>query len=1172
MVAKANSEAVVDVDLITLNEENKPNTNLEDLEINNIKSNTYAPPDLTSLINNTNYLSAMNLTSSTLPTVSSLSLINTQPIINMSTINAIANKNTNNKSTNSQGNPAIELVSTPSINVLGSNHFSNKINFSDHLDTVTSKQNHFEGEKTHTSKNLTQNLISSSFEQKNKQNTSEISNSKLVNTIDTATSPIKFNDASLAASRYASSMLKAYASYDGDSLHNKSLYHADFVTTVGMPVSLPAPKSTSMTSLNEFAQISLNKTDTRNASITSQLSDMLSTDSAVIAANIDRHQTANPKPYQTNSKSKEDDEKAKSLIESNKRLLNNNRNFYAVSTNRLNATDWPSDSVQNKPIKTTKNNTLIDFQDNEQEQSAIDDSRLSIKEKNKTLEEQDSIKEQDNSQSKLLDSYFLKLMDKKLKRLIKKNEEKEIQNKKQTETNNSDRVALSWEISPTSKSVAHDTQSSSDKNDSCSSDLSSHFSERIPTHPYLPLRDVPIHELVKKLQQELETDKSYQVRNLSAKDLNSMWANIKKKVPEQKEEKKDSAQNKTQQIEKLKSLLKNPVGNLLETENSNSLPNQKVVYSKSLNSVDSNKENAQSSCSSEASTQTSFIISDKNNQIVDVNDREVDIYYKYENKKRQLNAAAASAAMLKEQLRRQKKEKIQELIQLQKQQHEKRERTLKKLDKLESLERKNLKKTIMNNQNDSITSVLYDSFFQNITNENKDRSIEGESDEGCQTIDIEALENELNEDLEELKQNINFKTLKTNVKKIISGNKLNDLRCIDNHGQGYDYLEAEEEEEEEEPLMTDEGRKLKSQVEILNLKNTSVHQKPTSVRVIKENQEKSSLSSNQPCNLETINALSNQKSVRNTANSKTFIPYPTVDNQKEQKATVSYKKKFYPPASVWFEPFENIENKPIRYSIGPSYHIMNNKTNNDVKNKLKKSTSEEEFHRVGLNEAIKSNSCFSQKATITQTANSSSLSNIKNYLNNKNSNNTLKAAEKISLQQAFEMHKSDLIMRSKKRQRDIQQKAEQRRTEAEFKLKQREELREIEAQMLREQKYNGTKTSRTMVSFDVANIKKSRNPLACMPKRQMTLEQIRLQTKRNYERLPEVRQMQIKKRVEEDKKLNRLKYSIYKKVSYLILYKNPKKNLYFMNKYLFSFIFFYLVDNSTKSFVQRAKF
>jgi hypothetical protein len=89
-----------------------------------------------------------------------------------------------------------------------------------------------------------------------------------------------------------------------------------------------------------------------------------------------------------------------------------------------------------------------------------------------------------------------------------------------------------------------------------------------------------------------------------------------------------------------------------------------------------------------------------------------------------------------------KKEKIQQIIQLQKQQHEKRVKALEKLAQLERMHAEKLRQIMLNNSHNdsSITSLIYDSFFQNshIQNPNGDGN-------DTTTFDLDQLEREIKE-------------------------------------------------------------------------------------------------------------------------------------------------------------------------------------------------------------------------------------------------------------------------------------------------------------------------------------------------------------------------------------------------------------------------------------------
>ena len=111
-------------------------------------------------------------------------------------------------------------------------------------------------------------------------------------------------------------------------------------------------------------------------------------------------------------------------------------------------------------------------------------------------------------------------MDKKLKKIIKKNFNKDLvsENKSKTSSRKPEASSMTWEISSKKNS-----QDNKDLNASMRSNDSNSLSENsnnIESHPYLPLRDVPMHDLVKKLQREFEMEGN--MNNLLP-DMNNLW-------------------------------------------------------------------------------------------------------------------------------------------------------------------------------------------------------------------------------------------------------------------------------------------------------------------------------------------------------------------------------------------------------------------------------------------------------------------------------------------------------------------------------------------------------------------------------------------------------------------------------------------------------------------------
>ena len=146
-----------------------------------------------------------------------------------------------------------------------------------------------------------------------------------------------------------------------------------------------------------------------------------------------------------------------------------------------------------------------------------------------------------------------------------------------------------------------------------------------------------------------------------------------------------------------------------------------------------------------------------------------------------------------------------------------------------------------------------------------------------------------------------------------------------------------------------------------------------------------------------------------------------------------------------------------------------------------------------------------------------------------------KETKKLSLQEAFETYKYDLISRSRQRQKEIQFRAEQRQKELELEAEQIEDYnKRVKSQQLLSRKLLSLK-KRTAVelfarkSWNTKAVMFEINVGNFMHKRPMTQQDIKKQTRKMYEKLPEVKQKQLNKRAEETKRANRIRSSIYKK-------------------------------------------
>jgi hypothetical protein len=124
-------------------------------------------------------------------------------------------------------------------------------------------------------------------------------------------------------------------------------------------------------------------------------------------------------------------------------------------------------------------------------------------------------------------------------------------------------------------------------------------------------------------------------------------------------------------------------------------------------------------------------------------------------------------------------------------------------------------------------------------------------------------------------------------------------------------------------------------------------------------------------------------------------------------------------------------------------------------------------------------------------------------------------SHKMSLQEAFETYRHDLVIRSRERQKNIQLKAEKRMALAQLRLKNAEIEDNFKLENRRVKKYD--RDTKNQVE------KQIRRP-------QLSTNEIKQITRKNYEKLPEVKERQAKQRIETDRKLNRFRSSIYQKV------------------------------------------
>jgi len=158
-----------------------------------------------------------------------------------------------------------------------------------------------------------------------------------------------------------------------------------------------------------------------------------------------------------------------------------------------------------------------------------------------------------------------------------------------------------------------------------------------------------------------------------------------------------------------------------------------------------------------------------------------------------------------------------------------------------------------------------------------------------------------------------------------------------------------------------------------------------------------------------------------------------------------------------------------------------------------------------------------------------------------NAQSTIKSMEKMSLQDAFSTFKYDLIARSLKRQKEIELRSKQRQNFIDYERK----LAELNTENKTRGKSGGISRSSCSASnvmsaqksrdnyFEVNDVNKAQQQQQHhhQKRRVMSAQEIKDMTKKNYSKLPEVKQKQVKQRLEQTKKLNQIKSSLYKKVN-----------------------------------------
>lgn len=146
--------------------------------------------------------------------------------------------------------------------------------------------------------------------------------------------------------------------------------------------------------------------------------------------------------------------------------------------------------------------------------------------------------------------------------------------------------------------------------------------------------------------------------------------------------------------------------------------------------------------------------------------------------------------------------------------------------------------------------------------------------------------------------------------------------------------------------------------------------------------------------------------------------------------------------------------------------------------------------------------------------------------------------KQMSLQEAFRIFKYNVILNSRKRVRDIKAKEAKRQVETELKLNDFKMLQK-KLHSMNHHHYHGRlrqSSSSSSSNYDMERRKKYEYFTIVPPaskSRNMTHKEIKDQTKKNYQKLPEVQQKKLREKLEENKIKNRIKSNLYKKVIHL---------------------------------------
>lgn len=151
-------------------------------------------------------------------------------------------------------------------------------------------------------------------------------------------------------------------------------------------------------------------------------------------------------------------------------------------------------------------------------------------------------------------------------------------------------------------------------------------------------------------------------------------------------------------------------------------------------------------------------------------------------------------------------------------------------------------------------------------------------------------------------------------------------------------------------------------------------------------------------------------------------------------------------------------------------------------------------------------------------------------------------SRKQCLQDAFQIHKYEFLKRSKNRVKEIKLKEARRQVATELKTSSYS-IFDPKAPKLKNSKQDCSKDCNFASNkrYEYFTIDKA-PPFSHQKARQvMSSQEIKEQTKKKYQKLPEVQQRQLKQKLEESKMRNRIKSNLFKKVNFCFDYNYNKK-------------------------------